>query len=137
MIEREKVIKGLEYHLKELSAGKTCFECPYLGDSPCEIHLITDTIALLKEQEPHVLTIAQLEEALDTVVWLDIPGAENLADGYALIMAYSHKHECMFFDSPFGDNPSQDRLEYSSYGKLWRCWDRRPTEDQRQAVKWE
>ena len=51
MADREKVIKGLEYHLKELSVGKTCFECPYCGNNPCEIHLITDALALLKEQE--------------------------------------------------------------------------------------
>ena len=51
MADREKVIKGLEYHLKELSVGKTCFECPYCGNNPCEIHLITDAIAMLKEQE--------------------------------------------------------------------------------------
>lgn len=52
MSEREKVIKGLEYHLKELTVGKTCYECPYFGDNPCEIQLIANTIALLKEQEP-------------------------------------------------------------------------------------
>lgn len=51
MVDREKVIKGLEHHLKELSVGKTCFECPYCGDSPCEICLITDALALLKEQD--------------------------------------------------------------------------------------
>ena len=51
MTDREKVIKGLEYHLKELSVGKTCFECNYCGDNPCEIHLITDALALLKDQE--------------------------------------------------------------------------------------
>ena len=93
-------------------------------------------IALLKEQEAKVLTIDQLEDALDTVVWLETPVSENLADGYSLIMAYSHKYGYMYFDSPFGDNPSQDRLEYSEYGKSWRCWDKRPTDEQRQAVKW-
>ena len=51
MHDREKVIKGLEYHLKELSVGKTCFECPYCGNNPCEIHLIADAITMLKEQE--------------------------------------------------------------------------------------
>ena len=51
MIDRENVIKGLEYHLKELSVGKTCFECPYCGDNPCEIQLVADALALLKEQE--------------------------------------------------------------------------------------
>ena len=52
MIDREKVIKGLEYHLKELSVGKTCFECPYLGDNPCEIQLIADAIILLRMPLP-------------------------------------------------------------------------------------
>lgn len=83
-----------------------------------------------------VMTLDQLEDALDTVVWLETPVSENLADGYSLIMAYSHKHGYMFFDSPFGDNPSQDRLEYSEYGKSWRCWNKRPTDEQRKAVKW-
>ena len=90
---------------------------------------------MLKEQEAKVLTLDQLEDALDTVVWLETPVSENLADGYSLIMAYSHKYGYMYFDSPFGDNPSQDRLEYSEYGRSWRCWDRRPSEEQRKAVK--
>lgn len=140
MADKEKAKKGLRQHC-EGSMFDRCGECPYyeVADEPfqCRDALLLDALALLKEQEPHVLTIDQLEDALDTVVWLDMPGAENLADGYALIMAYSHKHECMFFDSPFGDSPSQDRLEYSEYGRSWRCWDRRPLEEQRKAVKWE
>lgn len=90
----------------------------------------------LKEQEAKVLTVDQLEDALDTVVWLETPVSENLADGYSLIMAYSHKYRYMYFDSPFGDNPSQDSLEYSEYGRSWRCWNRRPSEEQRKAVSW-
>ena len=50
MTDREKIVKGLEYHLKELSVGKTCYECPYCGDNPCEIHLISDALTLLMEQ---------------------------------------------------------------------------------------
>lgn len=59
MPDREKVIKGLEYHLKELSVGKTCFECNYCGDNPCEIHLITDALSLLKEQQKLIDDITQ------------------------------------------------------------------------------
>lgn len=58
-MDREKVIKGLEYHLKELSVGKTCFECPYCGDNPCEIQLISNTLALLKEQQKLIDDITQ------------------------------------------------------------------------------
>ena len=54
MPDKEKVIKGLEYHLKELSIGKTCFECPYCGDNPCETQLIADAIVLLKKQEESI-----------------------------------------------------------------------------------
>ena len=52
MANLEKVIKGLEYHLKELSVGKTCYECPYFGDNPCEIQLIANALELLEPIEP-------------------------------------------------------------------------------------
>lgn len=98
---------------------------------------IDEICYLLEDQEAKALTVDQLEDALDAIVWLETPVSENLSDGYSLIMAYSHKYGYMYFDSPFGDNPSQDRLEYSEYGKSWRCWDKRPTDEQRKAVKWE
>lgn len=101
------------------------------------LNVLKEITALLKEQGPRVLTVDQLEEVLDTVVWLETPVSENLADGYSLIMAYNHKYGYMFFDSPFGGNPSMDRLEYAEYGKSWRCWDKRPTDEQRRAVKWD
>ena len=53
-IDREKIVKGLEYHLKELSIGKTCFECNYCGNTPCEIHLIADALTLLNEQKNQI-----------------------------------------------------------------------------------
>jgi len=134
MPDRKKVIKGLE--LCEIGYEERCVgtECPYY-EQGCTESLKNDILELLKEQEAKVLTLDQLKEALDTVVWLEKPMSENLADGYSL--TYRYKHGYMFFDSPFGDNPSQDRLEYSEYGKSWRCWNKRPTDEQRQAVKWE
>ncbi|MBR6707262.1 MAG: hypothetical protein IKI84_11385 [Clostridia bacterium] len=57
MPDMEKVIKGLEFHLKELSIGKTCYECPYIGDNPCEIQLIANALELLKGQEPKPVKI--------------------------------------------------------------------------------
>lgn len=159
MIDRDKVIKGLELlHSRLLDAAKldaiAMLDASMVADAITMLkeheektkHLNDITLeyakevfrlqAMLKEQEAKVLTIDQLEDALDTVVWLETPVSENLADGYSLITAYSHKCGCMIFDSPFGDNPSQDRLEYSKYGKSWRCWDKRPTDEQRDEVKW-
>lgn len=134
---REKVIKGLDCCLGSNDCDDDPKEdCPYKGMCLCAMALRFDVLALLKEQEAKILTVNQLEDALDTVVWLETPVSENLADGYSLIMAYSHKYGYMYFESPFGDNPSQDILEYSEYGKSWRCWNKRPTDEQRQAVKW-
>ena len=138
MAELEKVIIALENCTDEIK----CRDCPW---ETCEtfclsvkvpLDLAKAALSLLKEQEPRVMTLEELEDALDTVVWLDIPNTENLADGYSLIMAYSHKNGFILLDSPFGDNPSQDRFEYKDYGITWRCWTFRPTDEQRKAVKW-
>jgi len=130
MPDRDSAIKGLEL-LAHWPDGLIFLDKEKWIKPCCE-----RAVALLKEQEANILTVNQLEDALDTVVWLETPVSENLADGYSLIMAYSHKYGYMYFESPFGDNPSQDILEYSEYGKSWRCWNKRPTDEQRQAVKW-
>lgn len=142
MADREKVIKGLECcSTYDDYSRKSCRKCPYNepeGKRSCKLHQMrVDALTLLKAQAPRVMTLEELEDALDTVVWLDIPNTENLADGYSLIMAYSHKNGFIFLESPFGDNPSQDRFEYKDYGITWRCWTSRPTDEQREAVKWD
>lgn len=138
MAELEKVIKGLEICIRVQDNEKCPDECPYRKDI-CygTVGLMADALALLKAQEARVMTLEEIEDALYNVVWLDIPGAENLADGFSLIMAYSRKNGYVLLDSPFGDNPSQDRFEYTDYNKTWRCWTSRPTDEQREAVKWD
>ena len=138
MAELEKVIKGLEICIRVQDNEKCPDECPYRKDI-CygTVGLMADALSLLKAQEARVMTLEEIEDALDNVVWLDIPGAENLADGFSLIMAYSRKNGFVLLDSPFGDNPSQDRFEYTYYNKTWRCWTARPTDEQREAVKWD
>lgn len=111
MIDREKVIKGLEYHIKELSVGKTCYECPYFGDNPCEIQLIANTLELLKEQEPRVLTLEEAKKA--EVCWLEQRGYEPYVTDDA------------------------DTWNPEIYGKAYRCWSAKPTDEQRKAEKWE
>lgn len=57
MIDREKVIKGLECCLAVKNAGtQTCFDCPYREldgkeNVSCEDWLMDDALALLKEQQ--------------------------------------------------------------------------------------
>ena len=138
MADLGKVIYGIERCICHVPDA--CRDGAYDAGHPyneCVEMMLRDALELLKEQEPRVMTLEELEDALDTVVWLDIPNTENLADGYSLIMAYSHKNGFILLDSPFGDNPSQDRFEYKDYGITWRCWTFRPTDEQRKAVKWD
>ena len=46
-------------------------KCPYCGNNPCEIHLISEALELLKEQDK---TIEQLED--------DLARTENMLNHY-------------------------------------------------------
>ena len=108
----------------------------------------TDALALIRQQRERikeleaaraarVMTLEELEDALDTVVWVEEPEFENFADHYALIMAYSHKVGFVRVSFGFAEMPVDCEYEYEDYGKKWRCWTQRPTDEQRKAVKWD
>lgn len=112
MPDREKVIKGLEIHTKPNSR---CVGCPYPNNGLCGDQLYMDALALLKEQEPRVLT---LEEARTyEVVWPEDKGEGEL---HPLIV-----------------KNNMNDSKYYKYGKHWRVWSAKPTDEQRKAVKWE
>lgn len=121
MVNREKVLKGLEcclvfdedwlYH---------CDECPYRAtederkviDWCCHLEeLRKDALELLKEQEPRVLTLEEAKKA--EVCWLEQRGYEPYATDDA------------------------DTWNPEIYGKAYRCWSLKPTDEQRKAVKWD
>lgn len=112
---REKIIKGLEC----CAVGAECDHCPYSpmnksGHEGCyQMH--ADAFALLKAQEPRVMTP---EEARNVeVVWVEDRSTREI---YPCIVK----------------NNMNDSKLYK-YGVQWRCWTAKPTEEQRKAVKWE
>ena len=129
MADYEKVVKGLE-----ACVDGGCIECPYrkvCSDAEDFVALARDALKLLK---PRVLTLEEVEDALDTIVWVDRPQVENSSDEYALISSYSHKLgyvDLKFIDEGWG------RFTYAWYGKTWRCWDKRPYDEERKAAKWD
>ena len=143
MADREKVMKGLECCSQGAKEPYTptiryCAECPYPeSEIPCTRALARDALELLKAQEPRVMTLEEVEDALDTVVWVDRPLIDNTSDEYALIDAYSRKTQIVELRYPFCDKDYRERADYATYGKTWRCWTSRPTDEQREAVKWE
>ena len=110
---------------------RCCENCNLVQDDG-ELHeMYTDVIALLKAQEPRVMTLEEVN-ALDwDYCYLEqerLPGKEYRGMLGKYIMT------CVTWPSITAAKISQGM---DNYGKTWRCWTARPTDAQREAVKWE
>ena len=141
MIDREKVLIGLECCA---DPDTECGDCPYFNHTyfypDCKesmmrsaLELLKADMTYLKEQEPRVLTLEELRslDGTDHFVWLEDNGEYALYDCYAEVTAYRNNVELNIFGSEVEFEPDNEE-----YGKTWRCWSARPTEEQRKAVKW-
>lgn len=128
MADREKVIKALEC----CAVGAECDHCPYSpmnksGHEGCyQMH--ADALALLKAQEPRVMT---LEEALGgEECWVEyLNGGCGYADCY---LSYTAKGADIYRTMQHDFN-----VPLANYGKTWRCWTSRPTDEMRRQTPWE
>ena len=112
-MDREKVIKGLECCLP--AHDPDCDLCPYDSvDLRCRANLRDNVMELLKAQEPRVMT---LEEAKSAYV-VEYRSGKIREFGSALL------------------DLDVDPLN-AEYGKIYRVWTSRPTDAQREAVKWD
>lgn len=139
MTDREKVIEGLEccaddkpfYHAH-------CDDCPYNGLNPDNLggctKLYRDALELLKEQEPRVIDADEIVLSADPSKWLWVERkgdycAEAFKAGKTIsgLIAFDSETPGAFL---YCERPDE-------YGKTWRCWTSRPTDEQRNAVKWD
>ena len=123
MTDREKVIEGLEMSFRYSNVDESNTLVPQ--------QLVLDALALLKAQEPRVMTSEEaasskfgyLENDMYTYMPVFIyPGWGGLKHNVHM-RAYVG---CEALDMPI-----------TEYGKTWRCWTSRPTDEQREKVKWE
>lgn len=133
MTDREKVIKGLECAIG-IRGIKNCAYCPYDDDLNCLgcSIVIHDALALLKEQAPRVLT---LDEAVDGTHVYYVEFQYHLDRGWVKC-----DFDRMYVDGEVAMLFLRDKTFYQQkedYGQLWRLWNRRPTDEQMRAVKWE
>lgn len=128
MPDREKVIQGLER-----CAGTDCTGCPYQGISPCQNKLAEDALALLKDQEARVMTKSE------AISYPEKQNAFSDSDKAPLYVEYK-KPQPYFVKWVTADSVYlwMKDIELSlDYGKEYRFWTSRPTEEQRKAVAWE
>ena len=136
MMDRDKVIKGLECHLKELAVSKGCKNCPYKAKMPCRIALVADVIEFIREQqeqlnahEPRVLTLEEVPDAVFCYLEDKAYGTIEPA-----IFGEVYTDDTVAFTTL---EDGRDYLDIRDYCKAWRCWTARPTDEQREATPWD
>ena len=125
-MDRKKVIKALEYaweYIRE-RPNPTAFPKAMAMDG------IKKGIAMLKEQEPHLLDISEIYTAHKLDVWIEEKGDNTVHTLMLVETEMTDKRQVAFF-FPMIVRPVK------AYGKTWRCWSARPTDEQRKAVKWD
>lgn len=135
MTKLKKVIKGLECCRAQLSSP-LCEECPYKDDvqGTCDTlnNIFSDALELLKEQEPRVLTHEEADaiahQTEETAIYLERKSDKSL---YAAIAGDTQGRV------PNISWLGKERNYQDEYGISWRCWSARPTDEQREAVKWD
>jgi hypothetical protein len=136
----EKVIKGLECCMSE----KICNSpCPYKGQ--CDdggyyfSKAIEDAIDLLKAQEPRVLTISELWHMEHKPVYLERKNSRLYMTEPSIVLKTERCYIPSLGESYIlmRENKIHDKYWACDYNKTWRCWTSRPTDEQREAVKWE
>lgn len=121
-MDGEKVIEGLEQFIADFK--------PFCGNKS-DWKRVDDALALLKAQEPRVMTLEEVN-ALDwDYCYLEqerLPGKEYRG------MLGKHIMTCVTWPSI-----TAAKISYGSdgYGKRWRCWTSRPDQATREAAKWD
>lgn len=143
--KREKVIRGLESCVYDIRLMQ-CVNCPYHTDkSRCLTTLMRDALALLKEQEARVMDAEEVARLTEEIYqWLWIEEIQNITWNLHCLRAFVHSKHPDTKHPDTGEfyilaNGYRDivMLEGDEYGKTWRCWTSRPTEEQRKAVMWD
>ena len=139
MIDREKVIKGLECCLKESDHlySNPCNGCPYEGQE-CVDRMKADVLFLLKEQDARVMTLEEVKGMKRLTICAVEQRSKVIKNTfnaeYGGIVTLGGEN-CTDFGL-YGDTNRYRRTE-ARYGKSWRCWTAKPTDEQREEVKWE
>lgn len=133
--KRKKVIRGLELCAydpdpgQELKEIRSCPECPYYR-AGCSPQLIRDALSLLKEQEPRVMTLEELQ-AIETPWNRNTPPylfVEKRSPTEGRWMSWGFMHDCVILSGTMG---------VQNYGSKWRAWNLQPTPEQMRDTPWE
>ena len=133
MNSREKIINELRFQLDSKEVKDQHYPVQLSASDANAI------LAMLKEQEPQVLTLEELDTIYNTekthvwpfnrspYLWMTINPDVRLTSGYWICW-----RDIMY--SLENNNPFYVR---ENYEKVWKIWTARLTDEQREAVKWD
>ena len=121
MTDREKTINELE-QLKKFAIK---------NDMPGIEKTTKSAIELLKDQEPRVMKLEEVKAFGWDYCYLE---EERLQGKEYRAVCGDYVLTCITWPCV-----TSMRIQHGDedYGKKWRCWSAKPTDEQRQAVKWE
>lgn len=127
---------GAETRLNENNEGIYWYECRECNATgPTEKTPVEAFSAALHRAEPEMrpLTLeeAQKQSKNKNVVWLEMPGKPYAEVAY---VTPTDKLSSICFVYILSSTLT---MHSKKYGKLWRCWPRKPTPEQMAAAKWE
>ena len=92
-----------------------------------------DALALLKAQEPRVMTLVEAQGA--DYCWYE-SRTVNICILSDVTMYYNHNGKPKTELQAMGTSLRGWRYD-DSYGKDWRCWTSRPSKEEMEATSWE
>ena len=143
--------------IDKLIGFMSIMQVPFMND-PDALAYIEEVKTVLKQakaQEPRLMTLEEVKEigrfefdntdrSKETVVWFEKRNG-NAFNGWLAPSRIEYCYHPEYGDDEYCDSVIQyvsgsevtSRLHCGVYGKYWRCWSARPTDEQREKVKWD
>lgn len=142
-MNRNKVIRGLE----ACNAGD-CDHCPYQHIEPrkefwddglpvCQSgKMLEEALEILRTTSAQLLSLAEVRKSKD-IIWLETRAdysRDHKPRLEAAMLSSKSDYELLVFE--IQETGRESRTSACYYGRVIRCWDKMPTDEQRKAAEW-
>lgn len=136
--ELKRVLDGLEYCIQEDTPFADCPRCPYYTSERCTQELRNDAYSVLlniyryETRKAKLLSIDEVKNGpedmfLERRLWY---GGRWNSIVRAASRIWADDAEIQFYST------SLKFHDYNTSNRVWRCWDKRPTEQQMEETEW-
>lgn len=138
MTDRKDVLRGL---LCISGIEVLCNTCLYAGIDglgrgyQCKHDCAIDAITLLRESEPSIMTMDEVQKSAGNPMWFESRGKYRGEKGWWCLSHGTDPSLHIRITPANAETPIV--LSLTDYNKVWRCWNAPPTYEQMDEVKWD